>query len=343
MYCPYCFSSLQARTLICKNANCSLFEQSMPVKAPRLRAKLPADARVRLGALTADREIKCDACGLPCTAVCEACGKEIPAIWTRYPARNVLFLGVSGAGKSTLLATTKYNFSQRSDIVLTPLEAEETAERFYDQYAGPLLERNESVAHTAHEVPRPFLWGVTGRSGPGPARTMALAAYDVSGEMLASHADAAPIETLLARADAAMLVINPASLPALWDICGREAGIQLAADGWERAERILDEILSRHSIGMKSGIKLAVVFTHLDIWFSALGDCESAGAMNDTYLRMLARRWQGGAFLARLNEFRDHRLFATGLYRGREFRPLDGAEAPMMYLMRKMGMSFRNE
>ena len=94
MYCPYCFSSLQARTLICKNANCSLFEQSMPVKAPRLRAKLPADARVRLGALTADREIKCDACGLPCTAVCEACGKEIlsaaglrycPVQWNQIP------------------------------------------------------------------------------------------------------------------------------------------------------------------------------------------------------------------------------------------------------------------
>ena len=338
MYCPYCFSALQARTLICKNPQCQMFDQSMPAKAPRLLSRLPDRLRIRGGVLFADRETKCDLCGLPCAAVCESCGREIPAVWQRYPSKSVLFLGVNGVGKSTLLATTKYAFSQRPRLVLTPLEVDQTAERFYDQYFSPLLERNEDVPHTANEIPRPFLWGVTGRGDHGAQHTMALAAYDVPGEMLNRHAAVAPIETLLSRADGVALVINPASLPGLYERCGRDAGVSPAPDGWERAERILDEILKHRSIGVQSDVKLAVVFTHLDVWFSVLSDYDTAGALNDPALRRLARHWRGGPFLTRLSEFKDARLFATGLYREKEFRPLDGADQPMLFLMEKLGM-----
>ena len=343
MYCPYCFSAIQARMLVCKNPQCQMFDQSMPAKASRLRARLPDALRIRGGVLFADRETTCDACGLPCAAVCESCGREIPAVWARYPSKSVLFLGVNGVGKSTLLATTKYKFSQRSNIVMTPLEVDRTAERFYDQYFSPLLERNENVAHTANEIPQPFLWGVTGHTDRGPNRTMALAAYDVPGEMLNRHADVAPIETLLTRANGVVLVINPASLPGVYERCGQAAQVSPAPDGWEKAERILDEILKHRSIGIQSDVKVAVVFTHLDVWFSALTDCDSARALNDPYLRKLALRWRGGPFLTRLTEFKNARLFATGLYREKEFRPLDGAEAPMLYLMDRMGMRLVRE
>ena len=338
MYCPYCFSSLDSRMLVCKNPSCQMYEQSMPVKSPRLRTRLPDAWRIRGGVWLADRETKCDACGLPCAAVCGNCGREIPAVWTRYPGKSILFLGVNGVGKSTLLATTKYRFSQRPDIVMTPLEVDRTAERFYDQYFSPLLERNENVAHTANEIPQPFLWGITGRTERGLNRTLALAVYDVPGEMLNRHADVAPIETLLACADGVVLVINPASLPALYDACGKEAGIAYAPDGWERAERILDELLKHRSIGVRSQVNVAVVFTHMDKWFSTLADCDSTRALNSAYLRQLAQRWRGGPFLTRLGEFKNARLFAAGLYRDKEFRPLDGAEAPMLYLMDRMGM-----
>lgn len=341
MYCPYCFSSLHSRTLICKNEHCSLHDQPMPVKKPRLLSRLPDLIRVRGGSLFADRQVVCDECRLPCTAVCEACGKEIPATWTRYPGKSILFLGVNGVGKSTLLATTKLKFSQRPDMVMTPLDVEQTAERFYDQYARPLVEENDHVPHTLPEIPQPFLWGITGHAGRGPANTMALSAYDVPGEMLRRHQDVAPIETLLSCADGVILVINPASLPALHEKCGAAAGVALAPDGWERAERILDELLKHRSIGSKSDVKVAVVFTHMDLWFSTLPECDSSRALSDGYLKKLAVSWRGGAFLTRLNEFKHYRLFASGLYRDKEFRPLDGAEAPMQYLLEKMGMKFK--
>ena len=343
MYCPYCFSALKAPVLVCGNERCRMYEQTMPQKPRKLLSRLPDAWRIRGGVLFADRETKCDACGLPCTAVCDACGSAVPSTWIRYPSKSVLFLGVNGVGKSTLLATAKMKFSQRQDIVMTPLEVERTAERFYEQYASPLLERNENVPHTLNEIPQPFLWGVTGRAGKCPACTMALAAYDVPGEMLSRHAEVRPIETLLTRADGVVLVINPASLPALHGVCGKDAGVPLMADGWEKAERILDEILKYRSIGVKSEVKAAVVFTHLDVWFSALKDCDSSRALGNVYLKKLAVNWGGGAFLTRLSEFRDGRLFATGLYRGREFRPLDGADAPMMYLMNRMGMGVKPE
>ena len=221
---------------------------------------------------------------------------------------------------------------------MTPLDVEQTSERFYAQYVSPLLERNENVPHTVNEIPHPFLWGITGRTQRGLGRTMALAAYDVPGEMLSSHAEVKPIETLLAIADGVVLVINPAALPALYETCGAAAGIAPAPDGWEKAERILDELLRRRSIGVRSEVKMAVVFTHLDVWFSALQECDNARALNDYYLRNLVQRWRGGPFLTRLSEFRHVRLFATGLCREKEFHPLDGAEAPMLYLMGRMGM-----
>ena len=341
MYCPYCFSRMNQRTLVCKNAQCAMFDQSMPEKSCRLLSRLPAQLRVRFGPWMADRETRCDACGLPCAAVCESCGRQIPSVWMRYPSRNVLFLGVNGVGKSTLLATSKLMLSQRPGLTLTPLEAEETAERFYDHYAKALSERNESVAHTANEMPRPFLWGVASSNSVGPSSAMALAIYDVPGEMLRRHADAAPIETLLSCADSAVLVINPASLPAVKEACGEAAKeILPAPDCWERAERILDELLRSNGIGRKSPLKIAVVLTHLDVWFSALPECDSTRALTEPYLRMLIERWHGGAFLTRLNEFQNHRLFASGLYREKECRPLDGAEAPLQYLLHCMGMRF---
>ena len=341
MYCPYCFSSLKTPMMVCKNAACGMYEQSMPLKPRKLLSRLPEGWRIRGGALFADQETKCEACGLPCAAVCEACGRSIPSAWLRYPGKNVLFLGVSGMGKSTLLAATKMKLSQRQDVTMTPLEIEQTAERFYEQYASPLLEKNQRIPPTEKEAPVPFLWGVSARQEHQPACTMALAMYDVAGEMLSRHAEVKPIETLLTCADSVMLVINPAALPALYDECGRAAGVAPAANGWEKAERILDEILKYRSIGVRSDVKLAVVFTHLDVWFSTVAECDSSRAVNDPLLRKLAASWNGGAFLARLNEFKDHRLFATGLYWDREFRPLDGAEAPLLYLMERMGMPLK--
>lgn len=337
MYCPYCFSSLDARMLVCRNERCELFEQTMPQRSPRLLTRLPDKLRIRGGSFMADRSVACDACGQSCMTVCEACGRDIPSTWTRYPQRSVMFLGVNGVGKSTLLATAKMTLSQRSDLMLTPLDMEHTAERFYDQYAQPLLERNDHVPHTPAELPEPFLWGVTGRS-LGRTSTLALAVYDVPGEMLARHSTVAPIEAMLSGTDAVVLVLNPASLPALHSRCGQQAGIALAADGWERAERMLDELLKYRSIGQKCPISVSVVLTHLDVWFAALTDCISTDALTDAYLRRLVRSWRGGSLLTRLNEFRCSRFFATGLYRGEDFRPLHGADAPLAFLLKDFGM-----
>ena len=55
-------------------------------------------------------------------------------------------------------------------------------------------------------------------------------------------------------------------------------------------------------------------------------------------LRELVRSWRGGAFLNRLNGFSEYRLFATGLYKGSEVRPLDGVDAPVVYLMDRLGL-----
>ena len=338
MYCPYCFSTLQTRTMVCKNKSCALYDNSMPVRAERLRTRLPRRLRVRGGVLLADRVTKCDSCGLPCNAVCDSCGREIASTWLRYPSANILFLGVNGVGKSTLLATSKLALSQRNDVTMTPLDVEDTAERFYDSYSAPMLERGESVAHTVAEVPRPFLWGVTGKKRTPGAQTLALAVYDVPGEMLLRHAETQAVEPLLARADAAVLAINPAALPALNAACGAAAGVQVAPDAWERAERILDELLKRRSIGLKSDVKLSVVFTHADLWFSELPDINSNRALNDPLLRELAQHWRGGAFISRLSEFNNCRLFATGLYKGSEVRPLDGADAPLLYLIDRLGL-----
>lgn len=337
MYCPYCFASLDERVLVCRNERCELFEQTMPQRAPRLLTRLPDRLRIRGGSFMADRNVACDACGQSCLTICEACGRDVSATWTRYPQRSVMFLGVNGVGKSTLLATAKMSLSRRSDLILTPMDVENTAERFYDRYAQPLLERNDSVPHTPAELPEPFLWGVTCRSG-ARASTLALAVYDVPGEMLVRHSAVAPIEAMLSGTDAAVLVINPASLPALHGRCGEQAGVALAADAWERAERILDELLKYRSIGQKCPLSVAVVFTHLDVWFAALSDCASTEALTDAYLRRLMQSWRGDSLLTRLNEFRCSRLFATGLYRGEDFRPLAGADAPLAFLLKDFGL-----
>ena len=339
MYCPYCYEPIRHRVLVCRSSQCAMYEQSLPDRPPRLRARLPERLRIRGGARLADREIRCDVCGQPCACVCESCGREIPAAWLRYPAKNVLFLGMSGVGKSTLLASSKLALSGLKGFVFSPLEAENTAERFYDRYTGPLTERQAQLPHTENELPMPFLWGASCRRGPSEASACTLAVYDVPGEMVHCHADIAPVERLLALADSVVLAVNPASLPQVRDACGQAAAhIEPAPDAWERAERILDELLVFHSIGTRCGVKLAVVLTHLDVWFASLKDCASASALNDPYLRQLVAGWRGSAFLSRLSEFRDQRLFATGLYRGGETLPLTGAQAPMGYLMERMGL-----
>ena len=341
MYCPFCFAGLKPAIMICKNPGCTMYEQSMPVKKPRLRTKLPAKMRIRFSGALSDRRTDCDICGLPCATVCDVCGSQVPASWIRYPEKSILFLGVKKAGKSTLLAAGKQMLSEHSELTMTPLEAEETGERFYEDYIGPMMRDRRDVAQTAEEVPKPFLWGVS-RQGRGPAQAMALAVYDVAGEMQSSHAKIAPLQTMLGRAEGICLVINPASLPQLQKKLPGAAHIQPDADVWERAERLLDEIMADGDIGAKSRVRLAVVFTHLDIWFPAAKDCMSTDALSETMLYRLAQEWKGKSFLNRLNEFSDHRLFATGLYRGEELRPLDGAEKPLAYLLGSLGMKLQD-
>lgn len=324
--------------MVCRNKSCTLYDNSMPAVAQRLAVRLPKRLRIRGGAFLADRQTKCDACGLPCSAVCESCGHEIPSAWLRYPAASIMFLGVNGVGKSTLLASSKYAISQRGDITMTPLEVEETAERFYENYSAPLMERSEALPHTANGVPQPFLWGVTGKQYLSFVQTLALAVYDVPGEMLLHYEETSSVEPLLMRADAVVLVVNPAALPVLNEACGASQGITPAPDTWERAERILDELLKYRSIGVKSNIKLSVVLTHTDLWFSEVPRFTSSLALNDPALRELVRSWRGGAFLNRLNGFSEYRLFATGLYKGSEVRPLDGVDAPVVYLMDRLGL-----
>lgn len=324
--------------MVCRNPHCDLHNQSTPQRSARLFSRLPDKLRIRGGSLMADHASKCDSCGGECVPVCESCGKDIPALWARYPRRSVLLLGSNGVGKSTLLATTKTKLSQRQDLTMTPLEIEATAERFYDQYAQPLWVNNDNVPHTLPTLPLPFLWGIAHRAARGPASTLALAVYDVPGEMLIRHSAVEPIEPLLDRTDAVVLVLNPASFPALHERCGKQAGIELAPDAWERAERIVDELLKHCGIGKKSHISVSVVFTHLDVWFSALSDCPSASCLTDAYLRRLTENWHGASFLARLEEFRQSHFFATGIYRGDSFRPLDGADAPLSYLLRSFGI-----
>ena len=68
----------------------------------------------------------------------------------------------------------------------------------------------------------------------------------------------------------------------------------------------------------------------------------------EIYLKGLNRPYFLRALLARVREavkplggqvwLKDARLFATGLYREKEFRPLDGADQPMLFLMEKLGM-----
>ena len=338
MDCPYCFAVISEPVLVCRNEKCTLYDQAMPARHSRLRGRIPSGMRIRGGALLADRETRCDACHERCRALCGACGREIPDAWLRYPRKTVLFLGMNGVGKSTLLAMTKLKLSQKSDLLLTPLEPEDTAERFYERYISPLAERNEDVPHTENELPKPFLWGVSRRFSSRRASALALAVYDVPGEMLSSHAEIAPVDPLVTAADGVILAMNPASLPSVHAACGAPASIAPAYDAWERAERILDELLLRGEIGRKNKVKVAVVFTHLDVWFSAVTDCESTAALNSPYLEALAQRWQGGAFLTKLKEFSEYRLFATGLYRTGECRPLDGADAPLRFILTKMGL-----
>lgn len=343
MYCPYCFSSLDAGLMVCRNAGCDLHNQPTPQRAARLFSRLPDKLRIRGGSLMADHGSKCDSCGCECVPVCDACGKDIPATWTRYPRRSVLLLGTNGVGKSTLLATTKTTLTQRQDLTVTPLEIEATAERFYDQYAQPLWINNDHVPHTQPTLPLPFLWGIAHRAALGPASTLALAVYDVPGEMLIRHSAIEPIEPLLSRADAVVLVLNPATFPALYERCGKQAGLAPAPDAWERAERIVDELLKHCGIGKKSSISVSVVYTHLDVWFSALSDCPSTSYLTNEYLRRLTENWHGASFLSRLGEFRQSRFFATGIYRGDTFRPLDGADGPLSYLLRSFGIPIKTQ
>ncbi len=338
MNCPYCFNAVTMPLPVCRNPKCQMYDQAMPTKKSRWRARVPDRMRIRAGAYLSDREVRCDSCGLPCAAVCPTCAQDIPDIWFRYPRRTVLFLGMNGVGKSTLLATGKIRLAQQTDLLLTPLEEEDTAERFYRNYASPLTVQNASVPHTENVLPRPFLWGVTRRDRRGHACALALALYDVPGEMLLSEAEEAPVLPLLSKADGVVLVINPVALPALYAACGSPEGVAPAPDAWERAERILDTLLRRDGIGIRSKVKISVVFTHLDIWFRALKECDSAAALTSPYLEKLARRWQGGAFLTRLNEFENARLFAAGLCRDEKCRPLDGAEEPLKYLLDRMGL-----
>ena len=323
--------------MVCRNPRCELYDQPTPQRGARLLSRLPDQWRIRGGSAMADGVVPCEACRQSCVTVCEHCGRDIPSTWTRYPQRSILMLGSNGVGKSTLLATAKASLSQRQDLVLTPLDVEHTSERFYDCYTQPLLECNDHVPHTPDELPEPFLWGVVSRTS-GHASTLALAVYDVPGEMLIRHSAVAPIEAMLSGADAVVLVINPASLPALYDRCGEQAGIALAADTWERAERILNELLKYRSIGTKCPLGVSVALTHLDVWFAALSDCPSTDALSDAYLRRLIQQWGGGALLTLLNEFRRSRFFATGLYRGDSCRALNGADAPLAFLLRDFGM-----
>ena len=105
MNCPYCFSEIAMPVPVCRNPQCRLFDQAMPAKKKRWRARFPDSVRIHGGALLSDREVRCDSCGQPCVPVCSVCGKEIPAVWARYPQKTLLFLGMNGVGKSTLLAT----------------------------------------------------------------------------------------------------------------------------------------------------------------------------------------------------------------------------------------------
>ena len=332
MYCPFCFASLTPDIMVCKNPGCEMYEQSMPVKKPRLRTKLPDGIRVRFSRLLADRMTKCEACRLPGVTICGSCGREIPSAWTRYPEKSILFLGQSGAGKSTLLAASRLKLSERSDLLMTPLEPVETGERFYSLYTGPLTREQRDLDPTAPEIPRPFLWGVSSRRGR-ITRAMALAVYDVAGELQSTHEKVVSLETLLGRASGICLVIDPTIQAARQADKSGTPAFMPDPGIWESGERLLDEVLNRGDIGGKSGVRVAVVFTHLDIWFASVPDCADTDALSDILLRRLVGEWRGKSFLARLNEFSDNRLFATGLYRGEELRPLDGAEAPLAYLM----------
>ena len=332
MYCPFCFAGLQPAIMICKNPGCTMHEQSMPVKKPRLRTRLPDDLRQRYPGLLSDRRTDCDACGLPCVTICDACGRQIPSAWTRYPEKSILMMGVRRAGKSTLLATGVKKLSEQGEFIMTPLEAEETGERFYEEYIGPMTRSQADVVHTPDEYPRPFLWGLS-RRGKTLAGATALAVYDIAGELQGSHAKLAPLETMIGRASGVCLVINPASLPQLQKNLPVPGETLPDPDVWERAERLLDEIQSGGGVGTKSKVRVAVVFTHLDIWFSLVKECSSTDALSSEWLYRLAKEWRGTSFLNRLSCFSDYRLFATGLYRGEELRALDGAEKPFAYLL----------
>lgn len=333
MHCPYCFSPIDTPVTVCRNPQCAMHDQPMPLRSPKLLSRLPDRIRVRGGQLFSDRDVLCDACGLPCDAVCPSCDRRIPNVYRNFPAKTVLFLGVNGVGKSTLLTTSKSALCMRESVLMTALDAEETGERFFDRYSAPLLYEGQNVPHTPAEKPMPFLWGVTSRPGKGPANTMALSLYDVPGELLTNHAAAAPIETLLSLSDALVLVIDPSVMPGL-----REDGGEAVTDLWEKNERILDEFLRRRRIGVKCEVPAAVVFTHMDKWLLHT-EYLSQDAMNASALAEFARRHGGSGFLNRLREFEHFRLFATGLCFGDKWvRPLDGADEPLIYLFREMGM-----
>ncbi len=337
MVCPYCFSEVQQPLPVCRNPVCGLYDQSMPGAPRRLLARLPERLRIRGGARMAEREVYCESCGQACALVCPCCTEAIPSAWGRYPGRSILLLGTNGAGKSTLLAMAKDSLSRKKEWRMMPLDAENTAERFYETYTAPISLRSEEIGHTPCEVPRPFLWGVTRQFEHRPPATLALSVYDVPGEMVTSHASALPIAPLLSRADGVMLVVHPAfaQMPCA---APNDVPRQVPGDVWGKAEHILDELLSREELGVRSRVRVALVLTHLDKWFASVSGCTTANELTSSCLEDLVGSWQGEALLSKLSCFSEHRFFATGLCRTPEIRPLDGAEKPLEYLLTSMGL-----